>query len=123
MPRYFDHILVCWEVFENFRTKICSCHSSAFLSNAAMCQSFSISSSVQCTYIKVYVCTKWQQSLNFGIWMLSVVFFSCCLGAFAVSQTKKLDQICTYIYSTISMLMCRHSIDKFTLSIVHTHDG
>ena len=46
--------------------------------------------------------------------MLGAVFFSCCLGAFALLLLKKKNRI-EFVYSTISMLMCRHSINKFTL--------
>ena len=47
--------------------------------------------------------------------MLCVVFFSCCLHFLLFPKKNKMDRIC--IYSTISMLMCHHSIDKFTLYV------
>ena len=76
------------------------------------CRNKEICTSSFLVNIKVYVCTKWRQSLN----LLSIVFVSCCLGAFTVSKKKNCIK---FIYSTISMLMCRHSIDKFTGQYVY----
>ena len=53
--------------------------------------------------------------------MLSVVFFSSCLGVFGVSRTIKSDRIC--IYSTISMLMrCVATLSINSLWYLHTHN-